>query len=75
MIAWQQFLQDGDGRFSSSRLVNLAVCLAAIVICGVLTWGGEMSEGYFAALLAYGAGVHSYNKYVETRTHKAEELK
>ena len=70
MSKWLQFLQDGDGQFSSGRLVNLSVCLAAIVICGALTWMGGMSEGYFTALLAYGAGVHSYNKYLETKAVK-----
>lgn len=64
---WQQFFQDTRGNYSSARLINIVVCVGALVICGMLAWNDKMTEGYFVALLAYGAGVQSYSKFAETR--------
>lgn len=69
-MIWQQFLQDSAGNYSSARLVNVVVCFAAVVISFALTYTGKMTEAYFAALLAYGAGVQSYGKFVESRKPK-----
>lgn len=69
---WKQFVQDSDGRYSSARLINLVVCFAAVAICFLLTRGDKMTEGYFLALLAYGGGVHSFGKYVESKKPKVE---
>lgn len=66
MSKWQ-FLQDAKGNYSSARLINIAVCVAAIAIGGWLTYADKMTEGYFLALLAYGAGVQSYGKFAETK--------
>lgn len=66
------FFVDQAGNYSSTRLINIAVCAAAIAICGWLTYEGKMTEGYFLALLAYGGGVQSYGKFVESREAKKD---
>jgi hypothetical protein len=69
---WRQFVQDETGAYSSARLIALTVCFAAVVICGWLSYRDLMSEGYFAALLAYGAGTHTLNKFLDTRVAPKE---
>lgn len=68
----KQFFQDDKDRFSSARLINIVVCIAAILIGFWLTCNDKMTEGYFLALLAYGAGVQSYGKFAETRRKPPE---
>jgi len=61
-------ISDGKGNVSSARFLNLLVGVCACLISWKLVLFKEYSEGYFTALLAYGAGVFAGGKMLDIKS-------
>ena len=66
-------ISDDSGRFSLSKFLHLSIGICGMAISWKLVVLGGYNEMYFLALLAYGMGQQTLNKFLDVKSGKYQQ--